>query len=62
MAENVIFNVDTMTAMTLEVQKFDKKIAEAEAAVAELKRQKATYIFDTNIQNLYQKNIKESQS
>jgi len=44
--------VDVATAMSIECQRYDKKIAEAEVVVADLKRQKATYIFDTNIQNL----------
>lgn len=52
MANDIISNVDVITAMTLETQRFDKRIAEAEAIVADLKRQKASYIFDTNIQQL----------
>jgi hypothetical protein len=52
MADEIILDVDVATAMVLESQKFDKKIAEAEAVVADLKKQKATYIFETNIQQL----------
>jgi hypothetical protein len=60
MAEDI--HVDIATAMTIECQRFDKKIAEAEAQVADLKRQKASYIFDTNIQQLLtQKKIRDSQ-
>ena len=42
--------VDAATAFGLRVQEFDKVIAEGEARVADLKRQKATYIYDTNLQ------------
>ena len=45
-------NVDPAVAMNLTVQEFDKKIAEAEAVVADLKKQKAAYIYDTNVQAL----------
>ena len=58
----MIFDVDVVTAMTLETQKFDKRIAEAESVVAELKKQKAAYIFDTNIQQLLkQKQARDTQ-
>lgn len=43
-------DVDPNILMTLKVQEFDKKIAEAKAVVADLERQKAVYIYDTNIQ------------
>jgi hypothetical protein len=52
---DIKIDVDSATLMTLEVQKFDKKIAEMKAQVADLKRQKAAYIFDTNIQILLAK-------
>ena len=45
--------VDPATAMNLTVQEFDKKIAEAEANVYNLKKQKAAYIYDTNVKALY---------
>jgi len=48
----ISLNVDPATAMNLTVQEFDKKIAEAEAGVYDLKRQKAAYIYDTNVQAL----------
>jgi len=60
MADEIV--VDTSTAMLIECQRFDKKIAEAKAVVADLKRQKASYIFDTNIQQLLaQKKAKDAQ-
>jgi hypothetical protein len=42
--------VDQATAMTLELQRFDKMIAEGEAHVAELRKQRASLIYDTNVQ------------
>jgi len=48
----VQLNVDPNTALNITAQEFDKKITEAEAVVADLKKQKAAYIYDTNIQML----------
>ena len=48
----VTLNVDPATAMNVTVQEFEKKIAESEANTAELKKQKAAYIYDTNVQLL----------
>ncbi len=48
----VQLNVDPQTALNITVQEFDKKISEAKAVVAELEKQKAAYIYDTNIQIL----------
>jgi len=45
-------NVEPAVAMNITVQEFDKKIAESEANTAELKKQKAAYIYDTNVQLL----------
>ena len=42
-------NVDQNTAMTLKIQEFDKKIAEAKRTVADLESQRADYIYTTNI-------------
>lgn len=50
--EPVQIKVDPSIAVTIEVMKFDKKIAEAEAVVADLKKQRASYIYDQNIQAL----------
>ena len=47
-------DVDQATATAMKVQEFDKLIAEAEANVAELKKQKATYIYEANVQSLIQ--------
>jgi len=45
-------NVEPGIAMNLTVQEFDKRIAAVEADVAELKKQKAAYIYDTNVNAL----------
>lgn len=50
-------DVDVNTAIAIKVQEFDKFIAEAKVRVAELERQKATYIYESNIQSL----IKQAQ-
>lgn len=50
-------DVDAATAVAIKVQEFDKNITELEAQVADMKRQKATYIYESNIQKL----IKQAQ-
>jgi len=45
-------NVDMKTAQALKCQEYDKRIAEAEFAVADLKKQKMSYIFESNVQLL----------
>jgi hypothetical protein len=45
-------NIDVGTAFNLKLQEFDKKIAEAEHAVATLKKDKAAYIYDQNVQQI----------
>jgi len=45
-------DIDGATAFHLKLQEFDKKISEAELAVAELKKQKATFIYDNNVQQI----------
>jgi len=50
-------NIDQATAIALKVQEFEKLIAEAELVVYDLKKQKAAYVYDTNIQSL----IKQAQ-
>jgi hypothetical protein len=53
--ESIKIEVDPASAMTLKLQEFDKKIAEGEAVVANLKMQKATFLYDTNLQVLINK-------
>lgn len=50
--EQLQIKVDSNVAVTIEVMNFDKKITEAEAVVADLKKQRAGYIYDMNIQAL----------
>ncbi|MDD5649593.1 MAG: hypothetical protein PHF86_04135 [Candidatus Nanoarchaeia archaeon] len=45
-------SIDTGTAFNLKLQEFDKKIAEAELAVATLKKEKASFIYDQNVQQI----------
>ena len=42
--------VDNATAFNLRVQQFDRDIAIAEAQIADLKKQKMCFIYDTNVQ------------
>ena len=49
---SIQLNVEPAVAMNITVQEFDKKIAESEANTAELKKQRAAYIYDTNVQIL----------
>ena len=45
-------DIDLGTAFNLKLQEFDKKIAEAEVATANLKREKMAYIYDQNVQQI----------
>ncbi len=45
-------SIDPGTAFNLKLQEFDKKIAEAELAVATLKKEKASFIYDQNVQQI----------
>jgi hypothetical protein len=45
-------DIDIGTAFNLKIQEFDKKIAEAEFVVYDLKKQKCTYIYDQNVQQI----------
>ena len=47
-----IINIDGKTAFSLKMMQFDKDIAEAESKVADLKKEKVTYIYDANLQEL----------
>lgn len=42
-------NVDQNTHMMIAIQDYDRKIADAEAAVANLKKEKANFIYETNV-------------
>ena len=54
-AEQKTINVDAQTIFTLKLQEFDKKITEAELEVARLKNAKCTFIYDSNVQVVLQK-------
>lgn len=45
-------SIDMGTAFNLKLQEFDKKIAEAEFTVYDLKKQRASYIYDQNVQQI----------
>jgi len=47
-------SIDAQTFFMVKLQEFDKMIAEAESNVANLKMQKASYIYDTNVQQILQ--------
>lgn len=49
---DIQINVDQNTHMAIALQDFDRKIAEAEVTVANLKRDKANYIYETNVKIL----------
>jgi hypothetical protein len=55
-------NVDAVTALNLTVMEFDKKITEAESVVADLKKQRAAYIYDTNVGLLVRQAQQQGQS
>lgn len=52
--------IEPQVAFTLKCQEYDKLIAEAEKQVADLKAQKAIYIYNTNTQIILQQ-YKEQQ-
>ena len=54
-SEPIKIEIDSASAMVLKQQEFDKKIAEAEALVSNLKLQKATFLYETNLQVLVNK-------
>ncbi len=45
-------DIDLGTAFSLKLQEFDKKIAEAELVVATLKKDKISYVYDQNVQQI----------
>ena len=50
--DQVELHVDEATAFNLRLQEFDKVIAEAESQVANLKAQKMSFIYTTNVNAL----------
>lgn len=50
MTGETIINIPPETQFELKLQEFDKKIAIAELNVADLKKQKAEFIYDSNVQ------------
>jgi len=44
--------IDPATAFSLKLQEFDKKIAEAEMVVYTLKKDKAAFVYDQNVQQI----------
>jgi hypothetical protein len=50
--EQMKIDVDAQTAFALKLQEFDKEIAQAEEKVATIKKDKATYIYDQNVQQV----------
>jgi hypothetical protein len=60
--EPVKIEIDPASAMALRLQEFDKKIAEAEATVANLKLQRATFLYDTNVQLIVNRHNAQNQA
>lgn len=52
--EPIEIDVEPGVAFNLKLQEFDKHISEAEAQVADLKRQRATFVYETNLQAVVQ--------
>jgi hypothetical protein len=52
------FQTDVNSALTIKSLEFDMKIAEAEAVVADLKKQKAIFFYESNIQILIEQSKK----
>lgn len=50
--EQITVDVSSEVAFTMKLQEFDRNIAIAEAKVAELKMNKAVFIYDTNLNNV----------
>lgn len=50
--QNEKIDIDVGTAFSLKLQEFDKKIAVAEFEVASLKKEKMSYIYDQNVQQI----------
>lgn len=50
--EPLQIQVDGKTAYSMKLLEYDKNIAEAEAAVANLKKEKVAFIYDTQVQGI----------
>jgi hypothetical protein len=59
--EPIKIEIDQASAVTLKLQEFDKKIAEAEATAASLKMQKANFIYEANLQVVMKRHVQQSQ-
>jgi len=55
-------NLDGQTFFMIKLQEFDKMIAEAEAQVSNLKLQRATFVYDTNVQQLIAQKNQQAQA
>ena len=53
--KQVEINVSEEVFMKLSIQEYDKKIAEAEAYVYELKKLKAAFVYDKNLDRIVKK-------
>jgi hypothetical protein len=51
-AEQEQIIVDAGTAFALKLQEFDKKIAESEFDTYDLRKQRASYVYDQNVQQI----------
>lgn len=52
----ITVNVDPITKLNIQVQEFDKNIAVIEAQLYDLKKQKAEFIYNSNIQLIIDQN------
>jgi hypothetical protein len=50
--EQMQIDVDSQTAFALKIQEFDKNIAEAETKVAQIKLDKAAFVYDCSVQQI----------
>lgn len=58
----ITLNVDQNTHMMIAIQDYDRKIADAEATVANLKKEKANFIYETNVNFLINQAKQEQES
>ena len=58
-SKEITINVDKQTAFNLKVLEYDKLICDSEAVTADLKKQRMSFIFDTNIQLIQEKSKEE---
>ena len=62
MSDQIEIQADAPTIFTLKLQEFDKKITEAEALAAEFKKQKAAFVYDSNVQMLINQHKAKTQA